>query len=155
MIIVLFVIFLLMIVIGLIMIKLSDWESGALDFFGSGGVVIGSIAGVIAIFFIIDLCIDVSKSKVIDKKMKMFQEENKLIEEQVTTVVNSYKDYEKEVISNTGQMATILIKFPELKSNELVKKQIDVYLKNNDKIKSLKEEKIDYQVSKWWLYFGE
>ncbi len=126
-----------------------------LDLFAIGGIVVGCIAECVVLFFIILLCFDVSKAKVIDKKIKMFQEENKVIEEQVTTVVNTYKDYEKEVISNTGQMATILIKFPELKSNELVKKQIDVYLNNNDKIKSLKEEKIDYQVSKWWLYFGE
>lgn len=154
MIIVLFVIFLLMIIIGFVLSEKADCDS-ILEFFGIGGVVIGCIAECVVLFFIILLCFDVSKSKVIDKKIKMFQEENKLIEEQVTTVVNTYKDYEKEVISNTGQMATILIKFPELKSNELVKKQIDVYLKNNDKIKSLKEEKIDYQVSKWWLYFGE
>ena len=153
MIIVLFVIFLLMIVIGYIL-----EENVCIDFvefLGIVGMVIGYIVENIIIFCIICLCFDISKAKVIDKKIKMFQEENKLIEEQVTTVVNSYKDYEKEVISNTGQMTTILIKFPELKSNELVKKQIDVYLKNNDKIKSLKEEKIDYQVSKWWLYFGE
>lgn len=154
MIIVLFVIFLLMIIIGFILYSIADYGS-PLDFFGIGGIVIGAIAEGIVIIFIIGLSIEVSKAKVIDKKINMFQEENKVIEEQVTTVVNTYKDYEKEVISNTGQMATILIKFPELKSNELVKKQLDVYLKNNDKIKSLKEEKIDYQVSKWWLYFGE
>ena len=153
MIIVLFVIFLLMIVIGYILEE--NVCSDFVEFLGIVGMVIGYIAENIIIFCIICLCFDISKSKVIDKKIKMFQEENKLIEEQVTTVVNSYKDYEKEVISNTGQMTTILIKFPELKSNELVKKQIDVYLNNNDKIKSLKEEKIDYQVSKWWLYFGE
>ena len=154
MIIVLFAIFLLMIIIGYVLVENTDYDS-ILSFFGTGGAVIGCIAECVVLFFIILLCFDVSKAKVIDKKIKMFQEENKLIEEQVTTVVNTYKDYEKEVISNTGQMATILIKFPELKSNELVKKQIDVYLKNNDKIKSLKEKKIDYQVSKWWLYFGE
>ena len=153
MIIVLFVIFLLMIVIGYILEE--NVCSDFVEFLGIGGISMGYIAEAIIIIFIILLCFDISKSKVIDKKIKMFQEENKLIEEQVTTVVNSYKDYEKEVISNTGQMATILIRFPELKSNELVKKQIDVYLNNNDKIKSLKEEKIDYQVSKWWLYFGE
>lgn len=153
MIIVLFVIFLLMIVIGYILEE--NVCSDFVEILGIGGMSMGCISEAIIIIFIICLCFDISKSKVIDKKIKMFQEENKLIEEQVTTVVNSYKDYEKEVISNTGQMATILIKFPELKSNELVTKQIDVYLKNNDKIKSLKEEKIDYQVSKWWLYFGE
>lgn len=33
-------------------------------------------------------------------------------------------------------------------------KEIDVYVKNNNKIKSLKEDKINYNADKWWLYFG-
>ena len=52
-------------------------------------------------------------------------------------------------------MATVLVRFPELKSNELVKKQMDVYVCNNDKIKKLKEEKLEYSVARWWLYFGK
>ena len=87
-------------------------------------------------------------------KITMYQEENKAIDEQVTAAVNSYKEYEKEVINNTGEMATVLVRFPELKSNELVNKQIEVYVTNNDKIKNLKLEKIDNQVYRWWLYFG-
>ena len=44
--------------------------------------------------------------------------------------------------------------YPELHSNELVKKQIDVYEDNNKKILGLKEEKLNQSVYKWWLYFG-
>ena len=155
MLIVLFIISLIFILIGYFCIKADDGEIEIL--FGVGTTI--SLTGVISIFIIlvavISCTIEASKSTVVDNKIAMYQEENKKIEKEITSVVNSYKDYEKEVISNTGQMVTILIKFPELKSNELVKKQLDVYLNNNDKIKSLKEEKIDYQVSKWWLYFGE
>lgn len=104
-----------------------------------------------ALFFLIN---DIVSASVIDKKIAMLQEENTLIEQELTSIVNSYKDYEKEVINNVGQMATILITFPELKTNELVIKQMDIYVKNNDKIKSLKESKIDAQTSKWWVYFG-
>ena len=39
--------------------------------------------------------------------------------------------------------------YPELKANELVMKQMDVYTANNDKIRQLKEEKLNSQVSKW------
>jgi hypothetical protein len=47
-----------------------------------------------------------------------------------------------------------IVYVPKLKSNELVVKEIDVYVKNNNKIKSLKEDKINYNADKWWLYFG-
>lgn len=104
-----------------------------------------------ALFFLIN---DIVSANVIDEKIAMLQEENTLIEQELTSIVNSYKDYEKEVINNVGQMATILITFPELKTNELVITQMNIYVKNNDKIKSLKESKIDVQTSKWWVYFG-
>ena len=44
--------------------------------------------------------------------------------------------------------------FPELKSDSLVQKQIEVYLANNAKIKELKEDEIDLSKAKWKLYFG-
>lgn len=30
-----------------------------------------------------------------------------------------------------------------------------IYTANNDKIRQLKEKKLNSQVSKWWLYFGK
>ena len=50
---------------------------------------------------------------------------------------------------------TLVSLYPELKSDELVKKQIAVYQENNKKIINLKEKQIDANVAKWWLYFGE
>lgn len=49
---------------------------------------------------------------------------------------------------------TLVSLYPELKSDELVKKQIAVYQENNKKIINLKEKQIDANVAKWWLYFG-
>lgn len=112
-------------------------------------------AEIIVVFFIFCTLFDISKYQIIDKKISMYQIENKNIEEQVTEVVNEYKDYEQETIKNVGQMSSILVKVPELKSNELVSKQIQVYMDNNNKIKKLKEEKIDIKISEWWLYFGK
>ena len=155
MLIVLFIISLIFILIGYFCIKADDEKNEFL--FGVGTTI--SLTGVISIFIIlvavISCTIEVSKSTVIDKKIAMYQEENKKIEKEITSVVNSYKDYEKEVISNTGEMATILVRFPELKSNELVSKQIQIYVDNNNNIKKLKEEKINYTIYKWWLYFGK
>lgn len=44
--------------------------------------------------------------------------------------------------------------YPELKSDELVSNQIDIYNSNNKKIKKLKLQKIENQKAKFYLYFG-
>ena len=44
--------------------------------------------------------------------------------------------------------------YPELKSNELVAKQLEIYTANNEQIKKLKAEQANLSTSKWWLYFG-
>ena len=65
-------------------------------------------------------------------------------------------NHESEVFdrSDTESLIVLIQMYPELKSDELVKNQIDVYISNNNKIKSLKEAKINYELSKWWLYFN-
>ena len=50
---------------------------------------------------------------------------------------------------------TLITLFPELKSDALVQQQLEIYVDNNAKIKSLKEEKIDIAKKKWVLYFGK
>lgn len=44
--------------------------------------------------------------------------------------------------------------YPEIKTNELIKNQIETYQKNTDKIYKLKDEKIQRKIFAWWLYFG-
>ena len=63
------------------------------------------------------------------------------------------KQAHKEFKDKDGINLVSLI--PTLKSDTLVQKQIEVYVANNDKIKELKEEKIDLSKSKWKLYFGK
>lgn len=89
------------------------------------------------------------------EKLSMYQEENKAIENQITTIVNNYQGYEKEIISNVADMEVSFIKIPELKSNELVQTQIYIYQENNEKIKELKEAQINLKLFKWLLYFGK
>lgn len=50
---------------------------------------------------------------------------------------------------------TLISLFPELRSDTLVQQQLDIYIKNSNKIKALKEEKIsDIPMCRWRLYFG-
>jgi hypothetical protein len=104
--------------------------------------------------FFIDTVVD---GRVADKKIKMYTEENNAIEKQIETVVNQYMEYENETLKEFkgDSSITLVTLYPELKSDELVKKQIETYQKNNEKIKELKEKKIEVSTAKWWLYFGK
>lgn len=101
--------------------------------------------------------------KISDKKIEMYEEENNNIQNSVSQIVESYKNYEqntyseslKNIDTNNTDIIVLTQLYPELKSNEMVNKQIDIYQENNNKIKGLKEEKINNEIAKWWLYFGK
>lgn len=93
----------------------------------------------------------------INEKLNMYEEENQNIELKVKETVKVYMDYEQETYKNlveTADLTALLIKYPELNSNELVKHEIEIYKSNSDKIKELKEKQIDRSSYNWWLYFG-
>ena len=95
---------------------------------------------------------------VIDEKIKLYTTQNKEIESKVEEVVKQYMKHEHNTFvdlkTDTSYM-TLVTLYPELKSDDLIKHEIDLYEKNNKKIISLKEQKINKSVYKWWLYFGK
>lgn len=123
-----------------------------------GGEVLGIISIVACIAVIISgIAVIVDYPRNIDEKLNMYQEENQSIELKVKETIKSYMNYEQETYKNlveTADITTLLIKYPELNSNELVKHEIEIYKNNNDKIKELKEKQIDRSSYNWWLYFG-
>ena len=125
--------------------------------FWAFGVGIGILLLVINIIFLFLLVNEVKQLDVIDKKIEMYQEENTNIENNIDVLVKQYMEHEKSTFKDvTAESSITLINlYPDLKSNELVQQQINIYTENNNKIKELKEHKLDYQVSKWWLYFGK
>ena len=154
MIIVFIIISLLMIIGGIILyyidFSLEDIVVPILEIVG----VIIFVSSLIVFFVLID---NVKQLNIIDKKIQMYQEENNRIESDIDLLVKQYIEYEKDTfkkIENENSM-TLVSLYPELKSNELVQEQIKVYTDNNYQIKKLKEKKLDYQLSKWWLYFGK
>lgn len=98
----------------------------------------------------------ISEGRVIDEKIEMYSQENAEIEADIDALVAKYMEYESSTLADLrGDSAITLVSlYPELKSDELVKAQIELYLANNKKIKDLKEDKLDIRVAKWWLYFG-
>ena len=122
------------------------------EFIAIIGAVLFGIIDLIIIIIILSCGADMITIK---DKIKMYEQENQEIETQLTEIVQNYQGYEKEVISNMADMEVAFIKFPELKTSELVSKQMNVYIENNNKIKELKQKKIDTKIYKWLLYFGK
>ena len=93
-----------------------------------------------------------------DDKIAMYQEENAIIEQDVDRIVETYLKHEKNTYKDlkTEESAiTLVTLFPELKSDSLVQEQLEIYVKNNATIKSLKSRKIGLRKLKWILYFGK
>ena len=164
MLIVLFIIFLLMIIIGFSLAKWADegYEHEGMFIFASLGTVLGCIAEFIVVCCIIGCAYGISQLKIADRKIEMYQKENNNIQNQVAEIVKNYQDYEQNTyteslknidISNTDVVVLTQL-YPDIKSNEMVNKQIQIYQDNNNKIKEIKEEKLNNEICKWWLYFG-
>lgn len=117
---------------------------------------VSGLVGLVVLFITICISTSVVDDKKLDAKIAMYTEENAVIEQQIAECVERYQEYEQgvfEKVSPTDAVAVVTL-YPELKSDTLVQAQIETYVENNNKIKSLKEKKIDASVRKWWLYFG-
>jgi hypothetical protein len=121
---------------------------------GIGGT--GACISVISLIAVICLGISVSQLKVIDDKIEMYQEQNALIEQQIADVVEGYQKYEADIFEKVApeSAVTLVSLYPELKSDTLVQSQIELYTDNIWYINQLKEQQINGDIYRWWLYFG-
>lgn len=147
MIIVLLAVFVLITIVGFIIYK---------ETYNEGISIVGVVGTIIFAAASLGLCVQVSKYNTIDDKIEMYQEENSSIELQISECVKQYQQYESDIFAETtsNNAITLVSLYPELKSDSLVSKQLEVYVSNNRKIKELKEAQIDGSVVRWWLYFG-
>lgn len=120
------------------------------------GVFLGIAPLAICIIVVISLTVQVSNLSVIDQKVEMYEQENTKIEQQIEMAVTAYQQHEKDVFTTVkpNSYMQLVSLYPELKSDTLVKAQIKTYQSNNKKIKELKEQAINGNVKRWWLYFG-
>ena len=142
-------IFIILFILGVII------DNQTYDSIGEYLIVISAIVCIIIFVSITFIIIDYPRN--IDEKLNMYEEENQNIELKVKETVKVYMDYEQETYKNlveTADLTTLLVKYPELNSNELAKYEIEIYKSNNDKIKELKEKHIDRSSYNWYLYFG-
>jgi hypothetical protein len=122
------------------------------------GVIVGGVSIVVELFLVIMLgALIFTYPFKAREKISMYEEENAKIEEKVKNTVKVYMDYEKETYTNLveeSDLTTLLVAYPELNSNELVKSEIKLYMDNNQKIKELKEAEIERTTYRFMLYFG-
>lgn len=149
MIIVLLAISICLIIAGVILLR--DGNEGGIPLIVGGG-----FATLIALVAMLLLIGSVTKLRVIDEKIDMYEEENIQIESQIAECVNQYQEYEGNIMTEVKSESyiTLVSLYPELKADALVSKQIEIYVSNNEKIKELKESKINGSIYRWWLYFG-
>jgi len=146
------------VIVGIILWFIEDKKSYCTPLYNLAlGLIIG---GIIFLVFngIFAICMgyEVTKSNYVNEKVTLYQTENDRIENEISTIVENYKNYEKSTFGElkSKDVTTMVTLFPELKSDNLVKKQIDIYNNNKKKIVELKEEIINAKPLRWWLYFG-
>lgn len=152
MLILLFVIFTVLLILGSVFIDEYDHE-----FLQTAVQVFAAVGMVVVVILFAGCVFDLSETMVIDDKIAMYTEENQKIESQIDLIVREYMDYESNTFTELKSDSSIMLVslFPELKADELVQVQIATYQANNAKLKELKETKINTRVYKWWLYFGK
>lgn len=157
----LFIISTVIMVVGIVLMSISpksrngDWTNR--DTYLATAIISGLIAG--GLFIAMCFCIvDIATEFTIDKKIAMYEEENMAIEQDVDTIVKSYMEHEQKTFNGlkAEKSSIVLITmFPELKSDELVQQQLDIYIANNGRIRELKEEQIIIDKMRWIVYFGK
>lgn len=86
----------------------------------------------------------------------MYEQENTAIEQSIDVLVKDYYKHESDTYNSLKPENAVLFAsaYPELQSNNLAMKQLEIYVENNDKIKELKEDQINLSRNRFWLYFG-
>ena len=137
---------------GILIVTLIDWE-----FLGGAIVCVGVVLVIISLIAMICVIGPCITSETVDEQIAMYQEENIKIEQQIADVVTQYQEYEKDIFTEVSPESamTLVALYPDLKSDTLVASQIDIYVKNNEKIKELKVQQINGHLYRWWMYFGE
>ena len=144
--------FILLFVIAVALIVLGVLLDDFAEFFvGIGSIV--CIIALVGIFINIDYLI---RGRTLDDKIAMYEQENAAIEQSVDVFVKDYYRHESDTYSSLTPENAVLFAsaYPELQSNELATKQLEIYVDNNNKIKELKEDQINLSRNRFWLYFG-
>lgn len=137
--------------------KYKDNNSDGWDDRWIAPYIISGIFGALTFVTWLIILIILISCRTINPRIEMLMEQNKQIEEKVAVSVEQYMNYEKDTFIELKPESYINLVnlYPELKSDTLIQKQIELYTSNNEKIVELKEAKIEETIYKWLLYFGK
>lgn len=123
---------------------------------GIGGGILFSVSAGFAFIVAMVLLVELTTIKPIPAKIDMYMQENEKIETQIAECVTNYQKHEEKIFTEVApeNAITLASLYPELKSDALVKQQINIYIANNEKIKELKNKELNASAFRWWLYFG-
>ena len=144
------IVLILISIIFIIISLLKDWDEEFQTMFAFGFL--------IKLGVVVFLCIKLINFRVIDDQIKLYENQNKEIEAKVSLVVKEYMQHESNTfkdLNNNESYIVLVTLYPELKSDELIKQEIELYKSNNEKITSLKEKRLKKTIYRWWLYFGK
>lgn len=118
--------------------------------------VFGFFISVVALIGIIINTGILINGRTLDDKIAMYEQENAAIEQSVDVFVKDYYRHESDTYSSLTPENAVLFAsaYPELQSNELATKQLEIYVENNNNIKELKKDQINLSKNRFWLYFG-
>jgi signal transduction histidine kinase len=128
--------------------------------FKEAGAIIGVICIICAVVTLLVALLGImpeyKKLDYIDTKIEYLTEQNAQIDDEIKLIISSYQDHELEFYKEFENVSstTLITLYPEIKSNELVNKQLDIYFANQQEIKELELKKIEGGVIRWWMYFG-
>lgn len=144
-----------LLIFGIWLDSVSRWDSMGDTIGELLQIIFGIMTGIATLATIVLICF-ASSNATVTERIALYEEENHKIEQQIDILVKEYQEYESGVIADATADSVIMLVnlYPELKADQLVSSQIDIYLKNNEEIKSLKVSEINSGVVRWWLYFG-
>ncbi len=119
------------------------------------GLVLSIVLTLTSLIIGIVLGVKMTGKTVVDQQIIIYEQENAQLESDIDIIVKAYIEHEGGTFSNFKNESSIVLVqlFPELKSNELIIRQIDIINTNNQEIKTLKSERARFSQIRWWLCF--
>lgn len=149
---ILFIIGLILIILGVVFKCIKHWNETQEMAFIMPGVLL--LSAIIPITF--GLVFITGESR-IDAKIEVCEQENTKLESAIAIVVKDYLDHEEITYSEmTNDTATTWVSIlPELQSNEIIIKQMNIIQENSATIRKLKNDKINLGIWRFLIYFGK